>query len=318
MPQGSIFVGIDVAKAHLDIALRPTAEGWRVANDDPGITPLVARLRDLQPVLIVLEATGGLEVPVTAALTAAGLPVVVVNPRQARDVAKATGRLAKTDALDAHGLAHVAEAVRPAPRPFPDVQTQALSAQVARRRQLRDRLTAAKNRLGSAPRTIQADIQAHIAWLERRLADVTDDLGKAIRASPVWREQDDRLQSTPGVGPVRSHTLGADLPELGTLSRQQVAAVVGVAPLNRDRGTLRGQRTVGGGRAQVRAVLSMSTLVAVRYNPVLQRFYERLRRAGKAPKVALTACMRQLLTILNAMVKHRTPWQQNYAPTLDN
>jgi transposase len=255
MPQGSICVGIDVAKAYLDIALRPTAAGWRVANDDPGITPLVARLRDLQPVLMVLEATGGLEVPVTAALSAAGLPVVVVHPRQARDVAKASGRLAKTDALEAHGLAHVAAAVRPAPRPVPEAQTQALSAQLARRRQLLARLTAEKNRLGSAPRTLQADIQAHLTWLERRLADVTDDLRKAIRASPVWREQDDLLQRTPGVGPVLSHTLVADLPELGTLSRQQVAALVGVAPLNRDRGTLRGKRTVWGGRTQVRAVL---------------------------------------------------------------
>jgi transposase len=318
MPQGAIVVGIAVAKAPVEIALRPTAEGWRVAHDDPGITPLVARLRDLQPVRMVVDATGGLEVPVTAALSAAGLPVVVVHPRPARDVAKATGRVATTEALDAHGLAHVAEAVRPAPRPWPEAQPQALSAQLARRRQLLDMLTAEKNRLGSAPRTIQADIQAHITWLERRLADLNDDLGKAIRASPVWREQDDLLQSTPGVGPVLSHTLVADLPELGTLSRQQVAALVGVAPLNRDSGTLRGKRTVWGGRAQVRAVLYMSTLVAVRYNPVLQRFYERLRRAGKAPKVALTACMRKLLTILNAMVKHRTPWQQNYAPTLDN
>ena len=318
MPEGPVFVGIDVAKAHLDIALRPTAEGWRVANDDAGIAPLVARMQDLQPALIVLEATGGLEVPVTAALTAAGLPVVVVNPRQARDFAKATGRLAKTDALDARGLAHVAEAVRPAPRPLPDAQTQALSAQLARRRQLLDMLTAEKNRLGSAPPTIQADIQAHIAWRERRLAALNDDLGNALRASPVWREQDDLLQRTPGVGPVLSHTLVADLPELGTLSRQQIAALVGVAPLNRDSGTLRGKRTVWGGRAQVRAVLYMSTLVAVRYNPVLHIFYERLRRAGKAPKVALTACMRKLLTILNAMSKHRTPWQQNYAPTLDN
>ena len=318
MPEGPVFVGIDVAKAHLDIALRPTAEGWRVANDDAGIAPLVARRQDLQPALIVLEATGGLEVPVTVALTAAGLPVVVVNPRQARDFAKATGRLAKTDALDAHGLAHFAEAVRPALRPLPDAQTQALSAQLARRRQLLDMLTAEKNRLGSAPPTIQADIQAHITWLEHRLAALNDDLGTAIRASPVWREQDDLLQSTPGVGPVLSHTLVADLPELGTLNRQQIAALVGVAPLNRDSGTLRGKRTVWGGRAHVRAVLYMSALVAVRYNPVLQRFYERLRRAGKAPKVALTACMRKLLTILNAMIKHRTPWQQHYAPTLDN
>ena len=189
----------------------------------------------LQPTLIVLEATGGLEGPVTAALTAAGLPVVVVNPRQARDFAKATGRLAKTDALDAHGLAHVAEAVRPAPRPLPDAQTQALSAQLARRRQLLARLTAEKNRLGSAPHTIQADIQAPITWLEGRLTALNDDLDKTIRASPVWRAQDDLLQSTPGVGPVLSHTLLADLPELGTLSRQQIAALVGVAPLNRDR-----------------------------------------------------------------------------------
>jgi transposase len=318
MPEGAVFVGIDVAKAHLDIALRPTAEGWRVANDDAGIGPLVARMQDLQPARIVLEATGGLEVSVTAALTAAGLPVVVVNPRQARDFAKATGRLAKTDALDAHGLAHFAEAVRPAPRPLPEAQTQALSAHLARRRQLLDMLTAEKNRLGSAPPMIQADIQAHITWLERRLADLNDDLGRAIRASSVWREPDDLLQSTPGVGPVLSYTLVVDLPELGTLSRQQIAALVGVAPLNRDSGTLRGKRTVWGGRAHVRAVLYMSTLVAVRYNPILHTFYERLRRAGKAPKVALTACMRKLLTILNAMLKHRTPWQQNYAPALDN
>jgi transposase len=318
MPEGAVFVGIDVAKAHLDIALRPTAEGWRVANDDAGIGPLVARMQALQPALIVLEATGGLEVPVTAALTAAGLPVVVVNPRQARDFAKATGRLAKTDALDAHGLAHFAEAVRPAPRPLPDAQTQALSAHLARRRQLLDMLTAEKNRLGSAPPMIQADIQAHITWLERRLADVNDDLGKAIRASSVWRERDDLLQSTPGVGPVLSYTLVADLPELGSLSRQQIAALVGVAPLNRDSGSLRGKRTVWGGRAHVRAVLYMSTLVAVRYNPVLQTFPARLRCAGKAPKVALTACMRKLLTILNAMLKHRTPWQQKYALALDN
>jgi transposase len=314
MSKGPVFVGIDVAKAELEIALRPTAEGWAVANDEPGIATLVTRLQAIQPALIVLEATGGLEVCVTAALAAAGLPVVVVNPRQARDFAKATGRLAKTDALDAHGLAHFAEAVRPALRPLPDAQTQALSAHLARRRQLLDMLTAEKNRLGSAPPMIHADIQAHITWLERRLADLNDDLGKAIRASSVWRERDDLLQSTPGVGPVLSYTLVADLPELGTLRRQQIAALVGVAPLNRDSGTLRGKRTVWGGRAQVRAVLYMSTLVAVRHNSVLRTFYERLRRAGKAPKVALTACMRKLLTILNAMVKHRTPWQQNYAP----
>jgi transposase len=294
------------------VALRPTAEAWATPNDEPGIAALVARVQAVHPALIVLEATGGLEMPVTAALAAAGLPVVVVNPRQARDVAKATGRLAKTDALDAQGLAHVAEAVRPAPRPLPDAQTQALSALVARRRQLLEMLTAEHNRLGSAPRQIRADIQAQITWLERRMTDLNRDLDAAIRASPVWREHDALLHSTPGVGPVLSRTLLAALPELGTLSRQEMAALVGVAPLNRDSGTLRGQRTVWGGRAQVRAVLYMSTLVAVRDNPVLHTFYDRLRRAGKAPKVALTACMRKLLTILNARLKHRTAWQQNY------
>jgi transposase len=315
MSGAPIFVGIDVAKAQLDVALRPSAEGWVVTNDEPGIASLVSRLQALQPTLIVLEATGGLEVPVTAAVAAAGLPVVVVNPRQARDFAKATGRLAKTDVLDAHGLAHFAQAVRPPLRPLPDAQTQALSALLARRRQLLDMLTAEHNRLSSASQPIQADIQAHITWLERRLRDLNHDLDTAIRSSPVWREKNNLLQSTPGVGPVLSSTLLADLPELGTLTRQQIAALVGVAPLNRDSGTLRGKRTVWGGRAQVRAVLYMSTLVAVRWNPGLNTFYTRLCAAGKAPKVALTACMRKLLTILNAMLKHCTPWQENYALT---
>jgi transposase len=304
MSGAPIFVGIDVAKAQLDVALRPSAEGWVVTNDEPGSASLVSRLQALQPTLIVLEATGGLEVPVTAAVAAAGLPVVVVNPRQARDFAKATGRLAKTDVLDAHGLAHFAQAVRPPLRPLPDAQTQALSALLARRRQLLDMLTAEHNRLSSASQPIQADIQAHITWLERRLRDLNHDLDTAIRSSPVWREKNNLLQSTPGVGPVLSSTLLADLPELGTLTRQQIAALVGVAPLNRDSGTLRGKRTVWGGRAQVRAVLYMSTLVAVRWNPGLNTFYTRLCAAGKAPKVALTACMRKLLTILNAMLKH--------------
>jgi transposase len=315
MSDAPVFVGIDVAKAQLDVALRPSAEGWGVTNDEPGIASLVSRLQALQPTLIVLEATGGLEVPVTAALAAAGLPVVVVNPRQARDFAKATGRLAKTDTLDAHGLAHFAQAVQPPLRPLPDAQTQALRALLARRRQLLDMLTAEHNRLSSAPPPVRADIQAHITWLERRVRDLNRDLDTAIRASPVWREKDNLLQSTPGVGPVLSSTLLADLPELGTLTRQQIAALVGVAPLNRDSGTLRGKRTVWGGRAQVRAVLYMSTLVAVRWNPVLNTFYTRLCAAGKAPKVALTACMRKLLTMLNAMLKHGTPWQENYALT---
>jgi transposase len=312
MHRTPVFVGIDVAKAQLAVARRPSAEGWTVTNDDPGIATLVERLQAIPPTLIVLEATGGLEIPVTAALAAAGLPVVVVNPRQAHDFAKATGRLAKTDGLDARGLAHFAEAVRPVPRPLPDAQTQALSALLARRRQLVDMLTAEKNRLSSAPPRVRADIQAHITWLEQRLADLNTAIGTAIRSSPVWREHDDLLQSTPGVGPVLARTLLADLPELGTLNRKAIAALVGVAPFNRDSGMLRGTRTIWGGRAQVRAVLYMSTLVAVHHNPVLKAFYQRLCTAGKAPKVALTACMRKLLTILNALLKHRTPWQQHY------
>jgi transposase len=303
------FVGIDIAKAQLDIALRPLGERWAVTNDDTGITALVRRLQELGPQLIVLAATGGYQRAVVAALATAGLPVVVVNPRQARDFAKATGQLAKTDALDARALAHVAEAIRPAPRPLPDPQTEELRALLARRRQLGGMRTAEQNRLGSAPRRLQVDIQVHITWLNERLAALDDDLDTTLRASPVWREREELLRSVPGIGPVCARTLLLDLPELGTLSRQRLAALVGVAPLHRDRGTLRGTRTIWGGRAHVRTTLYMSTLVAVRYNPVLKTFYERLRAAGKAAKVALTACMRKLLTILHAMVKHHTLWQ---------
>jgi len=310
-----VFIGIDVSKDRLDVALRPTSDRWAVANDESGVAALVARLALLSPTLIVLEATGGLEVPLTGALAAAGLPVVVVNPRQVRDFAKATGKLAKTDALDASILAQFAEVIRPALRPLPDAATQALSAQLARRRQLIEMLTAEKNRLGPAPPPLRKGIRAHITWLERQLARTDDDLAQAIRESPVWRAKDDLLRSAPGVGPVLATTLLAGLPELGTLSRQQIAALVGVAPLNRDSGTLRGRRRVWGGRAHVRAVLYMAALTATRYNPVIRAFYDRLCAAGKAKKVALTACMRKLLTILNSMVKHRTRWQENIAST---
>jgi len=313
MSEPQVFVGIDVSKAQLDVALRPTEDHWHVSNDEVGILGLVERLQAVQPTLIVLEATGGLEVPVAGALAEAGLPVVVVNPRHARDFAKATGRLAKTDPLDAQGLAHFAEAVRPTPRPLPDAQAQALSALLTRRRQLVQMLTAERRRLQTAPQPIRADIQAHIAWLERRLVRTDADLAAGIRSSPLWRTKDEILQSTPGVGPVLSRTLVAELPELGLLNRQEIAALIGVAPLNRDSGTVRGKRAVWGGRAHVRAVLYMSTLAAVRHNSVLKAFYERLRAVGKAPKVALTACMRKLLTILNAMLKHQTPWHENYA-----
>jgi transposase len=304
-----IFVGIDVAKAQLDMALRPTGERWALTNDDAGIAVLVPRLQAIAPQLIVLEATGSYQRAVGAALAAAGLPVAVVNPRHARDFAKATGQLAKTDALDARALAHFAEAVRPMPRPLPDTQADELRAWLARRRQLVTMRTAEQNRLGSAPPRLQPDMQAHITWLNTRLTTLDDDLDTTLRASPVWREREELLRSVPGIGPVCARTLLLDLPELGTLNRQRLAALVGVAPLNRDSGTLRGRRTTWGGRAHGRATVYMSTLVAVRYNPVFNAFYERLRAAGKAAKLALTACMRKLLTILNAMVKHHAPWQ---------
>jgi transposase len=307
--------GIDVSKAQLDIALRPTGQGWQVPNEEEGITMLVARLQAVEPTLIVVEATGGMELPVTLALAAAGLPVAVVNPRHTRDFAKATGQLAKTDALDARVLAHFAEAVRPVPRPLPEAHAQELSALLGRRRQLIERLTAEKNRLSAAPVGLRPRMQAHLHWLEHALRDVDTDVARRIRTSPVWRVKDHLLQSVPGVGPVLSHTLVAQLPELGTLTRQRIAALVGVAPFNRDSGTLRGKRTVWGGRAHVRTILYMGTLVAVRFNPVLKTFYARLRAAGTAAKVALTACMRKLLAILNAMLKHQTPWQENYART---
>ena len=313
MSNSPVYVGIDVAKATLDVAVHPTADRWTAAHTEREVAGLVTRLTALHPALVVLEATGGLEGPLAGALATAGLPVVVVNPRQVRDFAKATGTLAKTDALDAAVLAHFAAAVRPTPRPLPDAATQTLAALVTRRRQLVEMLTAERNRLGSAPRVLRAEIQAHLTWLQRRLARLDTDLGQAIRTSPVWRVQDDLLRSVPGVGPVLSATLLASLPELGTLNRKAIAALVGVAPLNRDSGTLRGRRRVWGGRAAVRAVLYMGTLVAVRHNPVLRAFYQRLRAVGKLPKVALTACMRKLLTILNAMLKHQTPWSPAYA-----
>ena len=303
----AVFVGVDVSKAQLDIAVRPEGR-FAAANDEKGIATTVERLRQMQPTVVVLEATGGFEVPLASALATAGVPVVVVNPRQVRDFAKASGILAKTDLLDAQILAHFAAVMRPVPRPLPDEETQALGAIVARRRQLLEMLTAEKNRLSAAAKPLRKSLRAHISWLEREVAHTNNDLTRAIHASPVWREKDDLLQSTPGVGPVLSTTLLAGLPELGRLDRKQIAALVGVAPLNRDSGTLRGKRTVWGGRAHVRAVLYMAAVVATRYNPVIRTFYQRLCAAGKAKKIALTACMRKLLTILNAMMKHRTPW----------
>lgn len=302
------FVGIDVSRDRLDVAARPSGEGWAVSNDAAGIAGLVTQLRALAPAGIVLEATGGLEAPAAAALLAVGLPVAVVNPRQARDFAKATGQLAKSDALDARMLAHFADAIRPLVRPLPDAEQQRLAALLARRRQVMDMLVAERQRLARALPTVRERVLAHIAWLEAELAGLDRDLDAAIQASPAWRERDDLLRSVPGVGPVLSRTLLAGLPELGRLDRKQIAALVGVAPLTRESGRLRGRRGIWGGRAEVRRVLYMATVAAIRHNPAIRAFYERLRAAGKPPKVALVAAMRKLLTILNAMLKHQRGW----------
>jgi transposase len=307
------FVGIDVCKSRLEVAVRPDNTRWTVSNEEKGIVDLAGRLRDLKPTMVVLEATGGLQAALVAVLGEAKLPVVVVNPRQVRDFAKATGRLAKTDAIDADVIAHFGEAVRPEVRPLKDAEAQELSDLLARRRQLVDMLTAEKNRLNTASKRIRKDIQAHIAWLEKRLEDVNADLSKSIKQTPVWRQKDEILRSTPSVGPVLSVTLLAGLPELGSLNRREVANLVGVAPLNRDSGQFHGKRCVWGGREDVRSVLYMSTLAAVRCNPVIRAFYQRLTDAGKEHKVALTACMRKLLVILNSMVKTGATWRCDYA-----
>lgn len=316
-----MFVGIDVAKAELVVAIHPTQERWTVANDERGVRTLVERLRSVPPTLIVLEATGGYELLAVAALVAAALPVVVANPRQVRDFARSTGQLAKTDRLDADILATFADRVRPAVRPLPDAEAQDLDALLTRRRQLLEMLGAERNRLGQVfgkgKRPVKKSLTAHIAYLERELKSTDHDLGDLVRASPAWREQDDLLRSVPGVGPVLSRTLLADLPELGRLSRREVAKLVGVAPLSRDSGTLRGRRFIQGGRASVRAVLYMGALVATRRNPIIRTFYRRLVAAGKPKKLALVACMRKLLTILNTMARTRERWCVGYlAPTL--
>ncbi len=308
------YVGIDVAKARLDIALRPAGPQWAAANNETGIADLVARMQAVQPALVVLEATGGRELAVAAALATAGLPVAVVNPRQVRDFARAIGQLAKTDALDAQVLARFAEVVRPQPRPLPDAQAQEFAALLARRRQLVGMLTAERQRLDTATMAVRAHIARHIAWLEHELADLDGLLRERVQASPLWRAQEDLLRSVPGIGPTTAFTLLAELPELGRLDRKAIAALVGVAPLSCESGTWRGKRIVWGGRARVRTALYMAALVASRHNPVIAAFYQRLCAAGKPKKLALVACMHKLLTILNAIVRHGTPWQVASAP----
>jgi transposase len=307
-----IYVGIDVSKAVLDVAVGPAGEVWSVPNTAEGMQQLVEKLRGSSPRLIVLEATGGLERRAVAALAGASLPVVAVNPRQVRDFAKATGRLAKTDALDAAILALFAERIRPEQRPLRDAEAQELEALVVRRRQVVDMISAEKNRLSAAPpsKQVRTAIGKTIKWLEKQLAENDDEIDSAVKGSPAWREKDVLLQSVPGVGKVLSRTLLSLVPELGTLDKKQLAALVGVAPLNSDSGTLRGRRVIWGGRAHVRAVLYMGALVAARFNPTIRAFHARLRASGKLPKVALVACMRKLLTILNAIVRDAKPWKQ--------
>ena len=309
MNQELSFIGIDVAKASLDIAIRPTDQQWQADYTEKGIQALVEQISELNPALVLLEASGGLEVPMVAALAVANLPVVVVNPRQVRDFARATGKLAKTDVLDAHVLAHFAEAIRPASRSIPDSETQALNALVVRRNQVISMLVAEKNRLHTSRPPVSQRIQLHIDWLKHEMDDIDQGLKKMLHDSPVWREKENLLRTVPGVGPQLAVSILAYLPEIGTLNRKRIAALVGVAPFNRDSGTLSGKRTVWGGRSRIRAALYMAALVASRYNPIISAFYQRLLAAGKAKKVALTACMRKLLVILNAMLKHHSSWQ---------
>ena len=305
-----VWVGIDVSKETLEVAARPSGERWSLSNADRAFPELVARLRALAPAGIVLEATGGLEVPVVSALGLAGVPVIVANPRQVRDFAKALGKLAKTDRIDADLLALFGERLRPVPRPLPDEATRRLEALVVRRRQIVEMVTAEQHRRSSAPtHVVRQRIQKHIAWLQGELATIDQELDGAVRRSPLWRTKDDLLRSVPGVGRILALSVLTQLPELGTLNRKQIAALAGVAPLNRDSGTLRGRRCIWGGRGPLRAVLYMATLVATRRNPILAAVYQRLLAAGKPKKVALVACMRKLLTILNAMVAHTTRWQ---------
>lgn len=309
MESEKVYVGVDVSKESLDIAVHPKQAPKRFKNSDTGISGAVSYVSSLAPVMVVMEATGGLEMSLAAALGASGILVAVVNPRQVRDYAKSMGKLAKTDTIDAQILADFAAAVQPEPRPLADKQTRELKDILTRRFQLNEMITAEKNRLGRARRPVSDHIKAHIAWLEQEKDVMDSNLRRFIQESPIWREKDNLLQSVPGVGPVLSCTLLAELPELGTLNRKQIAALVGVAPFNHDSGAFRGKRTVWGGRAKVRAVLYMATLVAKKHNPVIRSFYERLCAAGKAKKAAITACMRKLLIIMNAMLKHQTPWR---------
>ena len=309
------FVGIDVSKDKLDVAVRPVQEQFSASNDDTGIAELRKRLKRHRGALVVIEATGGLEHVVAAALSTSGFCVAIVNPRQVREFGRAIGQLAKTDKIDADLLALFGEKVSPDPRPLPDKDLRALQALVARRRQIQEMLTAERNRLGAAREpAVRQGLKKHIEWLRKQVKDVDRQLGDAIKNSPVWCAKEDLLRSTPCVGPVLSTSMIAQLSELGSLNRKKIAALVGVAPFASDSGRFHGKRIIWGGRAPVRSALYMAALVGVRHNPVLQEFYSRLRADGKEPKVALVACMRKLLTILNAMVRTNTYWKESSSP----
>jgi transposase len=304
----NLFVGIDVSKAILDVAVIPTEEVKRFTNDADGCKELVSWLSEAEPELIVLESTGGLEMQSAGLLTSAGLPAVIVNPRQVRNFAKALGKLAKTDAIDALVIARFAQAVQPEVRPFNDEQTLELKALVARRKQLSDMLVAEQNRLKSAHKRVKKSISSSIDWLRSQIDETDKDISDSISNNDLWREKEEILTSAKGVGPVLSASLLCLLPELGTLNRKKISALVGVCPYNRDSGHFRGKRCISGGRADIRSVLYMATLAATRYNPVIKAFFGRLKEAGKPPKVAIVACMRKLLTILNAMLKTSQKW----------
>lgn len=311
----AVYVGMDVSKAVVDVCVT-TGETWQVANDDAAMDELCRRVAELQPAVVVLEATGGYELRVAGALAAARVPVAVMNPRQVRHYARSVGRLAKTDSIDAAILARFAAAVQPEPRPLRDAESREIEALLARRRQLVGMITAEENRLNTAAPVTKSEIKSHLAYMRRRLAKLNASIDDRVRRSPIWRAKDDLLQSVPGIGDTTSRTLLVLLPELGTLNRKQIAALVGVAPMNQDSGTMRGRRRVLGGRARVRTALYMAALVGTRRNPTLKAFYDRLRAAGKPGKVALIACVHKLLTIVNAMMRDGRHWQAPSAANL--
>jgi len=308
-----IFVGIDVSKNWLDVAVHDREEALRTGNDETGIASLVKRMKKLKPTRIVLEPTGGFEMLVVAELAHAGLPVVAINAKRIRDFARATGRLAKTDKLDAKVLAHFAAAVRPPVRSLRREEETQLTALLTRRKQVLDMITIEKNRLVTVRAKLRSAIEAHLQWLSKSLKELDKEIEDFVENSPVWKEKDALLQSVPGVGPVTSATMLGMLPELGKLNRQEIAALVGVAPLNKDSGKKQGKRRVYGGRADVRSVLYMAALSAKKFNPIIRKFYARLIQHGKEKKVALTACMRKLLVILNSMMHTNQPWRSQAA-----